>query len=52
MREFKDVHDRHCCKYHGCKYGDENCTVVNGTKEGIFCEDCQYEADVRVNSST
>ena len=38
-----DVHTRHCCIIHGCKYGDETCTVVTKkeTQEGI-CEDC-YE---------
>lgn len=46
MREFKDVHDAHCCKKHGCKYCDENCTVLNGQNEGIFCEDCYNEPEV------
>lgn len=38
-----DVHTRHCCVIHGCKYGDDACTVVTkkGTQEGL-CEDC-YE---------
>lgn len=43
QREFKDVHDRHCCKRHGCKYCDPDCTVVSGECEGIQCEDC-YES--------
>lgn len=42
-REFVDVHDRHCCKRHGCKYWDPNCTVVNGPNRGITCEEC-YES--------
>lgn len=50
MREFKDVHDGHCCKVHGCKYCDDNCTVESGECEGIFCEDCQYEEDVRAHN--
>lgn len=43
MNKFMDVHDSHCCKIHGCKYRDENCTVANGTYEGITCEDCEYD---------
>ena len=47
QREFADVHDAHCCKKHGaCKYGDENCTVVNGPNPGIRGECCDY-ADER-----
>lgn len=38
-----DVHDRHCCKIHGCKYNDEKCTVVSGICEGIECEDCDFD---------
>lgn len=27
----KDVHTRHCCLVHGCKYGeDDDCSVVQG----------------------
>lgn len=37
------VHIEHCCKWHGCKYGDENCPVANGTEEQAYiCEYC-YE---------
>lgn len=43
MREFKSVHDAHCCKIHGCKYGDFDCPVVLGDEFGIDCEDCQEE---------
>lgn len=25
----QDVHTRHCCSVCGCKYGDEDCTVVS-----------------------
>lgn len=39
-REFLSVHDSHCCKVHGCKYGDRDCPVVLGKEEGIFCEEC------------
>ena len=46
---FIDVHDRHCCKKHGCKYGDINCTVVNGVCEGVECEDCEFDRVVYLN---
>lgn len=39
-----DVHTRHCCAKHGCKYGSSNCSVVNGEKEQEFpCEQCNEE---------
>ena len=38
------VHTRHCCKKHGCKYGDEWCPVEHGPYEQEYpCEDCDYE---------
>ena len=35
------VHQSHCCKLHGCKYGDEDCPVEQGrmTQDGP-CETC------------
>lgn len=41
----KDVHTRHCCKLHGCKYGqDETCSVVKGFgKQEYLCESCGFE---------
>lgn len=45
MREYTSVHDRHCCKKHGCKYGDEDCTVKYGDEAGIKCEYC-YELEL------
>jgi len=38
------VHAYHCCKWHGCKYGDDDtCPVVNGyVKQLYLCEWC-YE---------
>lgn len=40
----KDVHTEHCCKYHGCKYNDENCSVVKGEKrQSVPCESCSDE---------
>lgn len=37
------VHERHCCPKHGCKYGDEDCPVVNGEtdKHNEHCEMCE-----------
>lgn len=36
-----DVHTRHCCVTHGCKYNDNNCTVTRKTKlQEYRCEDC------------
>lgn len=35
------VHASHCCKWHGCKYGDPDCPVVNGEVEQEYlCEYC------------
>lgn len=40
------VHASHCCKVHGCKYGDEDCPVEMGEVEQRFeCDNC--EADKR-----
>jgi hypothetical protein len=37
------AHPTHCCKWHGCKYGDPDCPVVTGkVKQLYLCEDC-YE---------
>ena len=39
--ENMDVHTEHCCKAHGCKYGDGDCPVATGAKQQSFpCEDC------------
>lgn len=46
MKESVDVHDAHCCKNHGCKYMDENCTVMSGQNEGIECEECYEEPNI------
>lgn len=41
MRGSIGVHAAHCCKWHGCKYGDLDCPVVNGEVEQEYpCEDC------------
>lgn len=34
------VHTSHCCKWHGCKYGDEDCPVVIGIAEQEYL--CEY----------
>ena len=37
-----DVHTEHCCVIHGCKYGDEDCTVTTGElKQSYPCEFCK-----------
>lgn len=37
----KDVHTEHCCLRHGCKYGDDKCTVTTGKERQSYpCEDC------------
>lgn len=36
-----EVHRCHCCRWHGCKYGDEDCPVANGEVEQEYlCEYC------------
>ena len=40
------VHEHHCCKYHGCKYGSQDCPVVLDLIVQIYpCEDCDDERD-------
>jgi len=42
----KDVHTEHCCHEHGCKYGAEDCSVENGTKQQSFpCPSCDGSDD-------
>ena len=37
-----DVHTEHCCSKHGCKYGDDTCTVASGEKKPSYsCEICE-----------
>lgn len=46
VTEGKDVHTEHCCARHGCKYGDENCTVASGLKQQSYpCESCDFERE-------
>lgn len=38
------AHPTHCCKWHGCKYGDPDCPVVTGkVKQVYLCEDCSED---------
>lgn len=38
------THASHCCVLHGCKYGDKECPVVNGSAEQLYlCETCDEE---------
>lgn len=39
------VHNIHCCRDHGCKYGNLECPVEYGDAPGIQCEECEYIAD-------
>ena len=35
-------HQSHCCKKHGCKYGDHDCPVANGSViQDHRCEYCR-----------
>ncbi len=44
MRGTIGVHASHCCKWHGCKYGDPDCPVANGDVEQEYlCADCYWE---------
>lgn len=41
------VHAAHCCKIHGCKYGESDCPVVLEKVEAKYsCEWCQEEREV------
>jgi hypothetical protein len=43
QEKYKDVHTEHCCKIHGCKYGDSDCSVAMGTKKQSHpCESCDF----------
>lgn len=42
----KDVHTEHCCTFHGCKYNDPYCTVVNDLRpQSGPCEECGLELE-------
>ena len=41
------VHETHCCKRHGCKYGHEDCPVVVGlVRQAYPCEECHDDFEV------
>lgn len=41
MRGSIGVHAAHCCRWHGCKYGDLDCPVANREVEQEYpCEYC------------
>lgn len=45
-QEFTDVHTSHCCTKHGCKYGNEYCTVTRGVRAQQYpCEACGWEEE-------
>ena len=47
MRGSIGVHAAHCCKWHGCKYGDPDCQVATGEVEQEYlCEDCSTVLEV------
>lgn len=42
----KCVHTEHCCKKHGCKYGDDDCPVETGQKPQSYpCEVCDMDLE-------
>lgn len=44
------VHIAHCCKWHGCKYGDKDCPVCTGkVKQEYLCEYCHDDLDVETH---
>ena len=46
MKENQGVHISHCCKWHGCKYGDPDCPVVSGeVKQAYLCEWCAEDLE-------
>jgi len=51
MTKLKDVHTEHCCIDHGCKYGNENCTVTTGKiQQSYSCMDCEEELKLESNN--
>lgn len=45
-KHYIDVHTEHCCIRHGCKYGDEDCTVVTKkARQSYPCEDCYTDEE-------
>lgn len=47
MANNNGVHQGHCCKGHGCKYGDFDCPVVSGVANQFYpCEQCSYFSEL------
>jgi len=45
----RGVHIGHCCLRHGCKYGDDDCTVETGNDKQEFpCESCMEERHLTI----
>lgn len=40
-------HETHCCKRHGCKYGDKDCPIVLGIAKQEY--GCEYGSDFDQN---
>ncbi len=39
-----DAHVEHCCRWHGCKYFDGNCSVTSRKKDQYYpCNICHLE---------
>lgn len=43
MNRIKCVHTEHCCRNHGCKYGDRDCPVWLGYKVQSYPQECCYD---------
>lgn len=44
------VHRAHCCVKHGCKYGEDDCPVYNGSVTQKYpCQDCSDYPDEAVD---
>ena len=39
-------HGSHCCKKHGCKYGDDECPVVLGIIKQEYRQECCDISDI------
>jgi len=49
-KEYGDVHTSHCCKWHGCKYDNADCTVEFGDNNQLGpCEWCSDEFKEYIN---
>jgi len=51
--EFSSTHGSHCCERHGCKYGDDFCSVEMGLETQEFpCEECDHETKNKFENFT